>query len=216
MFTKSLVILSALLLFAARVEAAPDKYNFDKDHTHIFFNVNHLGFSEMYGRIKQFDGYFTFDEKNPEKSTLDVTLSPASVDTDVPELNKVLQGDKFLNTAKFPTIHFKSTKIELLRNGVIGGVLEDSDAVRRTGYITGDLTLLGVTQPVKLTVLYNKSGVHKYTNNYTAGFSADATIKRSDFGMKAYLPDVGDEIHIHIEAEGVDPLKHSGNSKTPH
>jgi polyisoprenoid-binding protein YceI len=153
----------------------------------------------MIGRVKEYDGYFTFDRKEPQQSTLDVTLKSASIDTDVDALNAELQKDKFLNTKKFPTMHFKSTKVTVTGEN--------------TGDVTGDFTLLGVTKPVTLHVTYNKSGVHPYTNNYISGFSADATLNRSDFGMKAYVPDVGDKITIHIEAEGIDPLRHPATIK---
>jgi polyisoprenoid-binding protein YceI len=212
MLKRLLSALPLLLVFSAPADAAPDRYVFDKDHTHIFFHVSHLGFSQMWGRIKDYDGYFTFDEKEPWKSEVDVTLHSASVDTDVPALNKVLISDKFLNVDKYPTMHFKSTAVNNIGPAGVGG----QSIPKPHADIVGDLTLLGVTRPVVLHVIYNKSGVHTYTNNYVSGFSADAVIKRSDFGMSAYIPDVGDEIHIHIEVEGTDPLKHPGNIKTPH
>lgn len=207
---KKLYYVLPLMLLPYGVHAAPDKYVFDKDHTHILFHVSHLGFSEMWGRIKDYDGYFTFDEKEPEKSEIDVTLKVASVDTDVPALNKMLLTDKFFNAEKFPTMHFKSTKIDNISAGVAG------TPKRPTADIMGELTLLGVTNPVVLHVTYNKSGIHPYSNNYISGFSADAAIKRSYFGMKSYLPDVGDDVIIHIEVEGSDPIRHPGNIKTPH
>lgn len=203
MIKKIIFALFASFFLPSIASAGADKYEFDKSHTHIIFLVSHLGFSNMIGRIKDYDGYFTFDEKEPEKSAVDVTLKTASVDTDVPALNKELYGEHFFNVEKFPDIRFKSTKIT-----VTG---------KNTGDITGDVTMLGVTRPVVLHVTYNKSGIHPYTNNYTSGFTADAVVKRSDFGMNAFAPPVvGDDVKLHLEVEGVDPLKHPGNSKTPH
>lgn len=178
--------------FAAKAEA-PDRYEFDKSHTHIVFMVEHLGFSKTIGRFKDFDGYFTFDEKEPAKSEVKVTLKPASVDTSISALDKELLGEKFFNVQKFPTMEFKSTAV-----AVTG---------EKTGSVAGELTLLGVTKPVKLDVTYNKSGVHPYTNNYVSGFSIRTKLKRSDFGMNAYLPDVGDEVTAIIEVEGINPFK---------
>jgi polyisoprenoid-binding protein YceI len=199
---RNLLLSLGLILCANSAQAAVDPYTFDKDHTHIIFFVSHVGFSDMIGRLKAFDGSFTFDEKEPEKSSVDVKLKSDSIDTDVPALNKTLQTDKFFNVAKYPTMRFKSERI------VVTG--------KNTGDIIGDFTLLGVTRPLTLHVTYNRSGIHPYTNNYVSGFSADAVLKRSDFGMNAYLPAVGDEVRIHIEAEGIDPLKHPGGSKAPH
>lgn len=190
-----------IALFAAYSDvyaAAPDKYEFDKSHTHILFYVSHLGFSSTVGRIREYDGYFTFDENEPEKSEVDVTLKPASVDTSVPELDKALVGEKFFNVAQFPSMRFKSTSVKV------------TNREKRTGDVAGELTLLGVTKPVTLHVTYNKSGIHPYTNNYVSGFSADAKFKRSDFGMDKYLPDVGDDITVHIEAEGINPFRQPG------
>jgi len=120
----------------------------------------------------------------------------------VPKLNTELQGEKFFNVAKFPTMQFKSTKV--------------TTTGKNTGDVTGDFTMLGVTKPVTLHVTYNKSGIHPYSNNYISGFTADAKLKRSDFGMTAFQGAVGDEVTIHIEVEGNDPLKHPDNTKTPH
>lgn len=194
--------IAAMLPLTAFAAAAPDKYEFDKAHTHIIFLVNHLGFSNTIGRIKDYDGYFTFDENEPEKSQVDVTLKADSVDTDVTALDKELKSDKFFNTEKFPTIHFKSTKV--VKTG------------KNTGDITGDVTLLGVTKPVVMHVTYNKSGIHPFTNNYVSGFSADALIKRSDFGMNAFIPGVGDEVRLHLEVEATDPTKKPANGKIAH
>ncbi|MEI7669662.1 MAG: YceI family protein [Pseudomonadota bacterium] len=196
-----LIISSIALLMPISSYAAADKYDFDKSHTHIIFQINHLGFSNTIGRIKEYDGYFTFDEKEPAKSEVNVTLNPASIDTSVAALDKELQSEKFFNTTKFPNMTFKSSKV--IPTG------------KNTGDVTGDFTLLGVTKPVVLHVTYNKSGIHPYTNNYVSGFSAETTIKRSDFGMSSFLPAVGDEVKIHIEVEGTDTLKHPGNVKTP-
>jgi polyisoprenoid-binding protein YceI len=189
-------------VLAAPAYAVPDKYDFDKDHTHIIFFVSHEGFSESIGRMDAFDGKFSFDENEPQASELDVTVKADSIDTGIRELDKVVKSDTFLNVKAFPLIHFKSTHVDVLS--------------RKTGDIKGNLTLHGVTKPAVLHVRYNHSGIHPFTNNYVSGFSADMTIKRSDFGMKAYIPDVGDEVRIHIEAEGTDFLKHPGNSKAPH
>ncbi len=189
------IILSLLpFVLAAPAFAWPEHYDIDKKHTHVMFSVSHEGFSHTIGRIKSFDGFFTFDEKEPEKSTLDVTLNSAGIDTSIPELDKALAGSWFLNTEKFPTMRFKSTKIVATS--------------AKTGDITGDFTLLGVTRPLTLHVTYNRSGIDPFGHasgagsSYVCGFSADGVIKRSDFGMTAFAKDVGDEVAIHIEVEG--------------
>jgi polyisoprenoid-binding protein YceI len=199
---KGIGLALAALLMTTSISAqaaAPDKYEFDKSHTHIIFFVNHLGYSYTVGRIKEFDGFFTFDEKEPEKSTVEVTLKPASVDTSVPALDKELVGEKFFNTAKFPTMKFKSTAVKVTGQNM--------------GTVTGDFTLLGVTKPVTLQVTYNRSGIHPFTNNYVSGFTMETRFKRSDFGMSEFLPAVGDEVIAHIEVEGINPAKKADKIK---
>lgn len=178
-----------MLLVTTPAFAAPDKYSFDPAHTQILFSVSHLGFSHSHGRFNTFDGSFTFDEKNPAASTIDVTVDTGSVDMGSKEWDDAVKAEALLNAAKFPKMTFKSTSV--------------TRADDKTGTVTGDLTLLGVTKPVTLNVIYNKSGNHPYTKNHLAGFSAFATLKRSDFGMSKYLPDVGDEVSITIEVEGI-------------
>ncbi len=179
----------ALLLAAAPAVAATDKYTFDPAHTQILFSVGHLGFSHSHGRFNTFDGSFTFDEKNPTASTINVTVDTGSVDMGSKEWDDAVLGDALLNAKKFPKMTFKSN-----------AVTKTGD---KTGTVTGDLTLLGVTKPVTLDVIFNKSGNHPYTKNHLAGFSASATLKRSEFGMVKYLPDVGDDVTITIEVEGI-------------
>ena len=179
----------ALLLTATTAFAAPDKYSFDPAHTQILFSVSHLGFSHSHGRFNTFDGSFTFDAKNPAASTIDVTVDTGSVDMGSKEWDDAVKADALLNAKKFPKMTFKSTS-----------VTKTDD---KTGTVIGDLTLLGVTKPVTLNVTHNKSGNHPYTKNHLAGFSASATLKRSDFGMAKYIPDVGDEVSITIEVEGI-------------
>lgn len=181
--------LAALLLAASPAFAAPEKYAFDPAHTQILFSVSHLGFSHSHGRFGAFDGSFTFDEKNPAASAIDVAVDTASVDMGSKEWDDAVKAETFLDAEKFPKMIFKSTHI--------------TQTGDRTGAVTGDLTLLGMTKPVTLNVTFNKSGNHPYTKNHLAGFTASGTLKRSDFGMSKHLPDVGDEVAITIEVEGI-------------
>lgn len=191
-------ILFSFLFFAAPA-LAEDKYNFDKSHTRILFFISHLGFSETVGDFTDYDGWFIFNEQEPAKSMVDVTLKPAGIHTVSPKLDEHLQSADFFNTAKYPTIHFVSKSIK-----VTGA---------KTGEITGDLTILGVTKPVTLNVTFNKADFFPMTGNYVAGFSAKTTIKRSDFGMNYSIPMVGDEVRVEIYTEGIheskkQPAKH--------
>ena len=201
------LVIAALLLapcaVLAETEKAPEtasalsgltaaksvKYTFDPAHTQIIFAANHLGFSFSHGRFMKFDGFFTFDPAAPESSEVNVTVETASVDMGSDKWDEHLKGADFLNVEKFPQMTFKSTKIE--------------KTCEKTGKLTGDFTLLGVTKPVTLDVTYNGSGVHPYSNNNIAGFSAAGTIKRSEFGMTGSIPAVGDDVFLIIQVEGI-------------
>lgn len=177
--------------FAETTPAATsvEHYTFDKAHTQILFFVNHLGFSNSQGEFLDYDGYFNFDRENPANSIVDVTIQTASIDMDDEAWDNHLKNADFFNVEKFPTMTFKSTAIK-----VTG---------KDTADITGDLTLLGVTKPVTLKVIHNKSDKHAFSGKFVAGFSATATLKRSDFGMNYGLPAVGDDVNIMIEVEGI-------------
>lgn len=181
------LLIAASPVFAASAE--PEKYTFDPAHTQVMFSVSHLGMSYSHGRFAKFDGYFTFDVKNPEASDIDVTVDATSIDMGSKEWEDHIRGTDFLNTEKFPTMTFKSNSVK--------------STGEKTGTVTGNLTLLGVTRPVTLDVTYNKSGRHPYMKNFVAGFSISGKIKRSEFGMAKHIPDVGDEVNIMIEVEGI-------------
>ena len=99
-----------------------------------------------------------------------------------------MRNEDFFDVDKFPTINFKSTKVEI-----------ESEQLAQ---VHGDLTIIGQTHPVVLKVKYNKSGVHPFSGKYVSGFSATTTIKRSKYGMTYGLPALGDEVEIRLEIEG--------------
>lgn len=185
---KILLALFTLAGFSAPALAA-DKYEFDKSHTAILFFVSHLGYSETMGKFTEYDGYFTFDEAKPENSAVDVTLKPSGIRTSSEGLDKHLQNADFFHTEKFPEIRFKSTGIKVTGE--------------KTGEVTGNVTMLGVTRPAVLRVTFNKAGAHPKTQDYIAGFNAEAVIRRSDFGMNYGIPMVGDKVRLWISTEGV-------------
>ncbi|MDP9127808.1 MAG: YceI family protein [Pseudomonadota bacterium] len=167
--------------------ATPGAYQLDPNHASITFKISHLGFSRYTGRFDKMEGTLNFDANAPEKSALDVTIYPNSVDTNNVKLEEELRGDKFFDVIKWPRATFQSTKIE--RTGPT------------TGKVTGDLTFMGATHPVTLDVTMIGSGVHPMTKKAAVGFSATGTIHRSDFGLTNLLPMVGDDVTLEIEAE---------------
>lgn len=186
-----LSMVTAGLVFGGGSVARADveNYKFDTVHTQILFFVDHLGFSISEGEFLDFDGGFTFDTENPVNSSIDVTIDTNSIDMDDEKWDEHMKSADFFNVTEFPNMTFKSTAVEVTGE--------------KTANITGDLTLLGVTKPVTLTVEHRKSGKSPFGNEYKAGFRAKGSLKRSDFGMNYGLPNVGDEVQIQIEVEAV-------------
>lgn len=182
-------ILVMSLSLPGTAHAQIETYSFDKVHTQILFFVNHLGFSHSQGEFLDFDGGFTFDRGEPEKSNVEVTIRTDSIDMDDEKWDAHMKNADFFNVEQYPTMHFKSTAITLTG--------------KDTADITGDLTILGVTKPVTLSTKLNKVGPHPFGSKYMAGLSASAHIKRSDFGMNYGLPMIGDDVEIRIEVEAV-------------
>ncbi len=182
-----LPVFAAALLAAAPAHAEVKHYVLEKPHTQVVFSVNHLGFSNSTGMFHDFDGTIDYDTVNVEKSKVDVTIKAASVDMGTTKWDDHVKNADFLNVEKFPDITFKSTSVK--KTGA------------DTADITGDLTILGVTKPVVLATKQNKVGQHPMSGKDHAGFSATTTFKRSDFGVKYGLPNVGDEITVRLEVE---------------
>jgi len=174
------------------VEASGGNYQLEKTHAFLTWRVKHNGLSNYTARFTDFDASISFDPENPVQSSVIATINPLSVETDHPTddgwNNKLATDGKWFDGENFPQIVFKSTSVE--QTGEF------------TGIITGDLTLLGVTKEVKLNATYNGTGnAPWFGTRDLIGFSATGSLKRSDFGMTALLPNIGDEVEIIIEAE---------------
>jgi len=189
--------LSAALIFSPAVGLAQSSPNpaevkagtfaADPGHTKITWSVNHFGFSTYVGQFSQVAGTLKLDPKTLDATALDATVQTASLGTFNPALDTHVKSADFLDVAKFPTATFKAT-----------GVKATGD---RTADIAGDLTLHGVTRPVVIQATFNRGGANPVDKAYRLGFSGKTVIKRSDFGIKTYVPAIGDEVTLQIEAE---------------
>lgn len=181
--------LPALLAFCLAAPAfAAETYRFDTVHSQVQFRVDHLGFSESEGEFHDLRGEFRFDRDDWSTSSCDVTIGVASLDLDDDGWNRKMLERDWFDAARFPEMRFRCLKVERLDE--------------RSGRIDGELSLRGITRPVVLELRFNRAGIHKYSLKYTAGFMASTTIRRSDFGMVRYLPEIGDEIRIRLDIEG--------------
>lgn len=183
-FTVLLMFIS--MFTATQAQAKIEQYKFEKPHTQIGFYVGHLGFSHSHGNFTDFDGEIIFNRAEVAKSSVNVTIQTASVEMGNDVWNEHVR-DTFLKPNQFPTITFRSSSIDVTGEN--------------TADIKGNLKISGVTKPVVLKTVFNKEGANPFNKKYTTGFTATLDIKRSDFGIKEYLPAIGDDIEIRIEVE---------------
>ena len=168
-------------------EVPSGKYTLDSSHGYITFTYSHLGFSNPRVGFNSFDTVLTLDSGKPENSLIEVTIDASSIDSRVAEFNDHLNSSDFFNTAEYPSITFKSTKVEATGESTFD--------------VTGDLTILGTTKPVTLATTINKAANHPMRNVPTIGVSASTRLLRSEWGLGAYVPAVSDEVELSIEVE---------------
>lgn len=185
---RQFLLASSLAFVASAAVAAPVSYTIDPNHTNVLFTWNHFGYSNPTGNLGGASGTIVFDQKDPSASSVEVTLPVSALDTHVSELDDHLKASDFLDAAKYPTITFKSTKVE-------------KAAGENSFTVTGDLTVHGVTKPVVLAATLNSAEMHPMKKLPMIGFDATTTIKRSDFGVGAYVPKVSDELKVRITTE---------------
>ena len=185
-------IVASLAVPLTPAVAAEQSYGFDGAHTSVVFRVKHLGLSGVFGRFDSVNGSINVDPANLAGASVSATMEASSVNTNNEKRDKHLRSPDFFNAGEFPTLEFKSTNLDL-KDG-------------KTGTLTGDLTLLGVTKPVSLAVTVNHNGPHPSPQAGGAaavGISANGTITRSEFGMTGFLPGLGDDVEFWIEVEAI-------------
>lgn len=187
-------MIRCILLFAVLVLAIPvhaTTYTLEPDYTQGVFRWNHLGFSSPAAQFAQGAGTLEFDQAQPTHSSVQVTIPLATLSTGVPALDEDFRSKEFFDTGRFATATFKSTRVQ-------------QGKTKDRLHVTGDLTVHGVTKPVTLEVRVVKIGTNPRTGLPTVGFEATTQLKRSDFGLGAYVPQVGDEIQLQIISQAVE------------
>lgn len=162
-------------------------YRLDPEHGSLHFSFVHMGFSKVVARFNRFDATLEFDKENPESARLEVTLDPASVDTNNAKFDEILRGEDYFDVARFPEARFVSDRVVFTGDN--------------TADLAGTLTLHGVSRPVTLRVTFNGGGENWLSGKYTLGFAAHANVKRSDFGLTNLLALTSDQVEIEIHAE---------------
>jgi polyisoprenoid-binding protein YceI len=159
-------------------------YQVEPTHTQVGFSYLHLGFTYYSGVFSGVSGMLQLNPAHPPAAKLDVTIPISSVQTTSALLDKELEGPNFFDAAKYPTATFVSTNV--------------TQTGANTARVEGNLTIHGVTEPETLSVKFIGAGVNPIDKHYTVGFEAVGKIKRSAFGVTAYIPAVGDDVHLRI------------------
>ena len=186
--------LAVVLAMPVAAFAAPENYTVDPLHSSVNFSVDHLGLTNIYGRFNKFTGTFSMD-KAAKTGTLDASVDTVSIDTNENDKgsrarsrDEHLRSADFFNAAEFPKMTFKSTKVAFSGDN--------------PSAIEGNLTLLGVTHPLTLTIERFKCNPASGNAKERCGGVAVGKLKRSDYGMKRGVPNIGDEITLVLAFEG--------------
>lgn len=188
---KRIVLAAVLAIATTSAFAEPVTYKLDPNHTVVLASWSHFGFSNPAANFGQADGTLVYDASNVGASSVQVTLPLAGLNSFVPDFDEHLRGADFFEAAKYPNITFKSTKVEAAGEGKLK--------------VTGDLTVKDQTKPVVLAVTLNKAAEQPMAKRAAVGFDASTTLKRSDFGVGKYAPNVSDEVKLQITTEALVP-----------
>lgn len=171
-------------------QAAPERYVIDTEGAHAFiqFRIKHLGYSWLYGRFNEFSGTFTYDPDDTSASKIEVDIKTASLDSNHAERDKHLRGSDFLDVTKYPTASFKSTSYK--ETGFNKGVLE------------GNLTLKGITKPIKIDVERIGNGPDPW-GGYRRGFEGRTEFALKDFGIDYNLGPASRKVEMMLTVEGI-------------
>lgn len=186
--TLAFALAACLPVLAENVSTDPAQspggaYAVNVGHTQVLFSVVHLGLTDFYGRFDKVSGTLDYDGKEPEHSTVSITIDTTSVDVPSARLTDQLKSAVVFATQQYPAATFKSTSIQ--RTGAT------------TGRISGLLTIRDVTRPVVLDATFN-GGEQSPLGSYSLGFRATGTIRRSDFGLNhaIWSQFVSDDVHL--------------------
>jgi len=183
--------LAALALAPAVALAEGSTWNIDPAHTESGFSVRHLVISTVKGWFGKTAGKVVLDDKDLTRSSVEATIDVASVDTRIQKRDDDLRSPNFFDVAKYPTISFKSTRVEKAGDGL---------------KVAGDLTIKGVTRPVTLDVSAPGPEIKDSWGNVRRGFTARTRFNRRDFGLTYSAvveagPVVADEVNVEINTE---------------
>jgi polyisoprenoid-binding protein YceI len=182
----ALVLLGCVL--AAPTVGAQETYAIDPSHSAPNFEVEHLGITWIRGRFNKMSGTITVD-RAAKNGAIQVEIDATSVDTGHARRDELLRTENYFNVAEFPTLTFRSDKLQFNEDALVGA--------------DGELTMLGVTRPVSLKIASFKCITHPVNKRDICGAVVHSAIKRTDFGMTKASRSLSDEIRIYINIEAI-------------
>jgi polyisoprenoid-binding protein YceI len=186
--TRLTLAVAAIATLSSAAFAAPETYVIDGSHTFPRFSYSHFGLSTQLSRFDKTTGKIVLD-KEAKTGSVDVVIDTKSVNTGFDIFNGHIQGEDFLDTAKYPTATFKSTKVRFEGDKPVA--------------VEGDLTIKGVTKPVTLTITSFINQPHPMMKKDAIGANATTKISRTEFNAGKYAPNVGDEVTIDLAVEAI-------------
>lgn len=187
---KSLAFLLTIILASPSSFAKPEKYTIDPAHSSVVFSVDHLGFSTVYGMFEDVSGTLMIDEKDPSKSSIELSIKAASIDTNVKKRDDHLRSPDFFNAKQFPNMTFKSESIEKVSGNKYKAM--------------GTFEMHGVKKKMGFTFERHRTGKDPWGKTRTGG-STEFTLKRSEYGMNYMIgkDQVGDVVSVIVSLEAV-------------
>ncbi len=181
---------AALLLpLAPALAASSNSYRYDTVHSQVLFSISHNGYSRPFGRLHVADGWLRFDPDHWEDAATELDIDLASVDMGDDGWNKAVCKPALLDCSRERYAHFVST-----------GVERQDD---HHGVLVGQLTLRGISQPLRLSFTFNRAGPTIYGLHKVAGFSATGTLDRNAFGITANAGSIGQQVTLWLELEAI-------------
>lgn len=183
---KKLILIPFLLIATC---ASAQVYNIDPSHTYPSFEADHMGLSFWRGKFTKSSGKIILDRQAKTGGSVEISIDASTVDFGHAKMNEKARGDEIFNVAKFPTITYKSTALKYEGDKLVA--------------VEGEMTMLGITKPLSLTLTHFKCLIHPLHKREVCGADAHGRFDRSDFGMNIGLPRFSPEIKLAIQVEGV-------------
>ena len=183
---KKLIFIPFLLMATC---ASAQVYNIDPSHTYPSFEADHMGLSVWRGKFTKSSGKIVLDRQAKTGGSVEISIDASTVDFGHTKMNEKARSDEIFNVAKFPTITYKSTALKYEGDKLVA--------------VEGEMTMLGITKPLSLTLTHFKCLIHPLHKREVCGADAHGRFDRSDFGMNIGLPRFSPEIKLAIQVEGV-------------